>query len=43
MAVFPKIMTISTDLAIYNSMSSFVSKYWLNWQMLVAIINEFHR
>ena len=29
MAVFPKIITISTDLAISNSMSSFVPKYWL--------------
>ena len=42
-AVFPKIMTISTHLAILNSMSSFVPKYWLNWQILVAIFNEFRR
>ena len=40
--VLPKIMTISTDLAISNSsMSRFVSKYWLNWQILVAISNKF--
>ena len=32
-------MTISTDLAISNSMSSFVPKYWLNWQTLVASMN----
>ena len=43
MAVLPKIMTILTDLAISNSMSSFVPKYWLNWQILVAIFNEFRR
>ena len=24
-------------------MSSFVPKYWLNWQILVAIFNEFRR
>ena len=36
-------MTISTHLAISNSMSSFVPKYWLNWQILVAIFNEFRR
>ena len=41
--IFPKIMTISTDLAILNSMSSFVPKFWLNWQILVAICNEFRR
>ena len=41
MAVLPMIMTISTDLAISNSMSSLVPKYWLNWQILVAIFNEF--
>ena len=35
MAVFPKIMTISTDL---NGISSFVPNYWLNWQILVAIL-----
>ena len=40
-AVSPKIMTISSDLAISNSMSSYVPKYWLNWQILVAIFNEF--
>ena len=34
-------MAISTDLAISNSMSSFVPKYWLNWQILVA--DEFRR
>ena len=34
-------MTTSTDLAISNNMSSFVPKYWLNWQILVAIFNEF--
>ena len=33
-------MTISTDLAISNS---FVPKYWLHWQILVAIFNEFRR
>ena len=36
-------MTISTHLAILNSMLSFVPKYWLNWQILVAILNEFRR
>ena len=36
-------MTISTHLAVSNSMSSFVPKYWINWQILVAIFNEFHR
>ena len=30
-------MTISANLAILNSMSSFVSKYWLNWQILLVI------
>ena len=34
-------MTISADLAISNSILSFVPKYWLNWQILVAISNEF--
>ena len=34
-------MTISTDLGISNSMSSFVPKYWLNWQILVAILINF--
>ena len=38
-AVSPKTMTISTHLAISNSMSSFVPKYWLNWQILVAIFD----
>ena len=38
-AVFPKIMIISTDLAISNSMSSFANKYWLNCQYLLAICN----
>ena len=42
-AVFPKIMTISTHLAISNNMSSFVPKYWLNWKILVAVFNEFRR
>ena len=42
-AVFLKIMTISTDLAISNSMSSFVPKYRLNWQILVTILNKFSR
>ena len=42
-AVFPKIMIISTDLPISKGMSSFVPKYWLNWQILVAIFNEFRR
>ena len=37
-AVFPGIMTISTDLAILNSMLRFVLKYWLNWKILVAIV-----
>ena len=36
-------MTISTDLAILNCMSSFVTKYWQNWQILVAMLNEFCR
>ena len=31
-------MTIST---ISNSMSSFVPKYWLNWQILVAVLVNF--
>ena len=43
MAVFLKIMTISTDLAISDSISSFVPKYWLNWHILMAICNEFRR
>ena len=30
-----------TDLAISDSMSSFVGTDWLNWQILVAIFNEF--
>ena len=34
-------MTISAHLAISNSMSSFVPKYWLNWQILVAILMNF--
>ena len=34
-------MTISTHLAIANNMSSFVPKYWLNWQILVAILMNF--
>ena len=34
---FLKIMTILTDSTISNSMSSFVPKYWLNWQILVAL------
>ena len=29
-AVFPKFVTISTDLATLDSMASFVPKYWLN-------------
>ena len=36
-------MTISTRLTISNSMSSFVPKYWLTWQILLAIFNEFCR
>ena len=36
-----KIMTISTDIAISDSMSSFVPKYWLNLQILVAILINF--
>ena len=36
---FPEIITISNDLVISKSMSSFVPKYWLNWQILVAILN----
>ena len=36
-------MTISTHLAISKSMSSFVPKYWLNWQILVAFLNELRR
>ena len=43
MAIFAKIMTISTDLAILDSISSFVPKLWLNWQILLAIFNEFLR
>ena len=31
-------MTILTDLAIPNSMSSFVPTYWLNLQILVAML-----
>ena len=42
-AVFSEIMTISTDLAILNVMSSFVLKYWLHFQILVAILNDFFR
>ena len=34
-------MTISTDLAVTNSMSSFVPEYWLNLKILVAIFNDF--
>ena len=34
-------MTISTDLAVSNSMSSFVPDYWLNWQILVVILMNF--
>ena len=30
-------MTISAHLAISNSMSSFVPKYWLNWQILTKM------
>ena len=40
---FPKIITISTDLAISSSMSSFVPKLWLKWQILVAIFYEFRK
>ena len=40
-AVFPEIMAISNDLTIVNSISSFVPKYWLIWQILVAILNKF--
>ena len=36
-------MTISTDLAASNSMSSFIPKYWLNWQILVAVCNKLRR
>ena len=36
-------MTISTDLAILNNISSSqVPKYFLNWQILVAMFNEFY-
>ena len=42
LAVFHKIKNISTVLAVSNSMSSFVPKYWLNGQLLVAIFNELH-
>ena len=38
-AVFSKMMTISTDLAISNSMSSIVPKYWFNWKIQVAIFD----
>ena len=34
-------MIISTDLVITDSMSSFVTKYWQNWHILVAIVNDF--
>ena len=34
-------MTISTDLSISNSMSSFVPKYWLNWQILWLFLMNF--
>ena len=34
-------MTISTDLAILNSMSIFVTKDWLNWKIMVAIFFEY--
>ena len=36
-------MVIPTNLAILNSMSNFVPKDWLNWQILVAISSEFLR
>ena len=42
-AVFSKIMTISTDFAISNSMPNFVPKYLLKWQVFVVIFNEFRR
>ena len=32
-------MIISIDLALSDSMSSFVPKYWQIWQTLVAIFN----
>ena len=32
---------ISTNLVILYSMSSFVPKYWLNWQILLAILVNF--
>ena len=34
-------MTISIDLAVSNSMSCFVPKYWLKLQILVAILMNF--
>ena len=34
-------MTIQTHLAILNIMSSFVPKYWLNWQILVLFLINF--
>ena len=45
MVVFPKIMTILTDLAVSNSISSFVPKYWLNWQilMIICVMNFVHK
>ena len=43
LTVFPKIMTILTALVISNSLSSFVPKYKLNWQMQMASFNEFRR
>ena len=42
-AVFPKTMTISTDMAIAHSMSRFVPKCWLNCKVCMAILNEFLR
>ena len=39
-AGFRRIITVSTGLAISN-MSSFVPKYYLNWQIMVAILKEF--
>ena len=41
LAVFSKIMTISTDLAISDDMPSFIPKYLLNWKILMAIFNDF--
>ena len=42
-AIFPKLTIVSNDLATLNSKSSFIPKHYQNWQILVAILNEFLR